>query len=247
MGIISSLLLTRFKEKKATRVERPSFSQSFRDGLRYAASSLPIKTLLATLAMISLASSSYVVLIPIFATQVLHGGPHTLGFLMAASGLGAMLAALTLASRKSVIGLGRWIAFGIALQGSALLAFSFSHWFWLSWLAMMAIGFGMMMGTASINTMLQTIVDPAMRGRLMAFFTTAFIGMAPIGNFGGGWISSRLGAPMSVRMAGSLCLFVSALYSRRLPLLRDHIRPIYRERGILPSEKPPLPEIKRPV
>jgi MFS family permease len=185
-----------------------------------------------------MASSSYTVLIPIFAVQILHGGPHTLGFLMAASGMGAVVAALSLASRKSVRGLGRVIAWGITALGTALIVFSFSHWFWLSWAAMMVAGFGMMTSTASINTMLQTIVQPDKRGRVMAFFTASFVGMSPLGNFGGGWVASHIGAPVSVRIASGVCLIVAFFYTRRLPALRDHIRPIYRELGILPPTSP---------
>src|ERR1035438_8783062 len=118
--------------------------------------------------------------------------------------MGAMCGALVLASRKTVLGLGKVIGFGMVLYGSGLTAFSFSRGFWLSWTLMLTSGFGMMIGTASINTMLQTIVEPDKRGRVMSFFTTAFIGMAPLGNFGGGFIASRIGAPHSVCLAGAL-------------------------------------------
>jgi MFS family permease len=175
------------------------------------------------------------VLIPIFADQVLHGGAHTLGFLMSASGLGAMTGALFLASRKTVIGLGRIVGTGMALFGTGLIAFSFSHGFWLSWAMMLAAGFGMMTATASINTMLQTIVEPDKRGRVMSFFTTAFIGMAPLGNFIGGALASRIGAPYSVCLAGLLCLLAAFGYVRYLPILRTHIRLRYAQLGILTS------------
>jgi MFS family permease len=191
---------------------------------------------------VSLLGSSYTVLIPIFAGQVLHGGPHTLGFLMAASGLGAMCGALFLASKKTVVGLGKVVGIGMTIFGSGLILFSFSHWFWLSWSAMLCSGFGMMTGTASINTMLQTIVHPDKRGRIMSFFVTAFIGMAPMGSFLGGMFASHVGAPVSVRIAGGLCLVAAMGYFRFLPTLRDHIRPIYMERGILPKHQV-VPEV----
>jgi MFS family permease len=234
LAIIASLLAMRLRP-----AHRPPPSsdlwQSFKEGFSYASGSVPIVTLLGSLAVISLFGSSYTVLIPIFAAQVLHGGPHTLGFLMAASGMGAMTGALFLASRKSVIGLGRIIGTGMSLFGVGLVAFSLSRWFWLSWAMMLVSGFGMMTATASINTMLQTIVEPDKRGRVMAFFTTAFIGMAPLGNFSGGVIASRIGAPQSVSLAGASCLVAALCYVRYLPTLREHIRPIYQQLGIVPE------------
>ncbi len=234
LAIIVSLIAMRLRPV----IRKPPQSdlwESFKEGFSYATGSVPIVTLLSSLAVISLFGSSYTVLIPIFAAQILHGGAHTLGFLMAASGMGAMIGALFLASRKSVIGLGRIIGTGMALFGTGLVAFSLSHWFWLSWFMMLIGGFGMMTATASINTMLQTIVEPDKRGRVMAFFTTAFIGMAPLGNFSGGAIASRIGAPQSVCIAGAACLVAALCYVRYLPTLRDHIRPIYRQLGIVPE------------
>lgn len=217
LAIIISLLAMRLKPVNRP-APRTDLWHSFKEGFSYASGSVPIVTLLGSLAVISLLGSSYTVLIPIFADQVLHGGAHTLGFLMAASGLGAMTGALFLASRKTVIGLGRIIGTGMALFGSGLVAFSLSRWFWLSWAMMLCAGFGIMIATASINTMLQTIVDPDKRGRVMAFFTTAFIGMAPLGNFGGGAIASRVGAPQSVCLDGALCLAAAFWYFRHLPI-----------------------------
>jgi len=234
LAIIISLLSMRLR-----RVEHPQIRtdlwKAFREGLAYVSGSVPIITLLTSLAIVSLFGSSYTVLIPIFAAQVLHGGPHTLGFLMAASGLGALMGALYLASRRTVLGLGRVIGAGMTLFGTGLVMFSFSRWFWMSWAMMLAAGFGMMIGTASINTVLQTIVEPDKRGRVMSFFTTAFIGMAPLGNFGGGAVASLIGAPGSVRMAGALCLAAALWYFRYLPTLRQYIRPLYQELGILPE------------
>jgi MFS family permease len=222
---------------------RSDLWQSFKEGFSYASGSVPIVTLLGSLAVVSFFGASYTVLIPIFAAQVLHGGAHTLGFLMAASGMGALAGALYLASRRNVIGLGRIIGRGIALFGLGLIAFSFSHWFWASWAMMLTAGFGMMTATASVNTMLQTIVEPDKRGRVMSFFTTAFIGMAPLGNFAGGALASRIGAPHSVGIAGLLCLAAALAYARNLPTLRKHVRPIYTQLGILPAAGQVVPEV----
>jgi len=233
-AIIIGLLAMRLRPRPPGATSRPLWDV-FQEGIHYAAGSVPIITLLMSLAVISLLGSSYTVLIPVFAAQILHGGPHTMGFLMAASGMGAMTGALYLASRRTIIGLGRIIGIGMALFGAGLICFSFSRVFWLSWMMMLCAGFGMMVGTASINTMLQTIVEPDKRGRVMSFFTVAFIGMSPIGNFGGGALASRIGAPASVRWAGAMCLAAAVWYFFQLETLRQHIRPIYRQMGILPE------------
>jgi MFS family permease len=154
---------------------------------------------------------------------------------MAASGLGALAGALLLASRRSVVGLGRVVRVGVLLLGAALVAFSFSRHFLLSWGLMLVAGFGMMSSTASINTVLQTIVDEDKRGRVMSFFTMAFIGMAPLGSFLGGTIAQRWGAPASVRAAGGLLLAAGGLFAWYFPHLRAHIRPLYVRLGILPE------------
>jgi MFS family permease len=231
LGCLFAMQLKPFVAK----MTHPNLMSALKEGFHYAYGSVPIRVLLGSLAVISLLGSSYSVLIPIFATQILHGGPHTLGFLMAASGAGAMSGALYLASRKTVIGLGRIVGRGMALFGCGLLIFSMSHWFWASWGMMLVSGFGMMVTTASINTMLQTIVQPDKRGRVMSFFTMAFIGMAPMGNLMGGALAQHLSAPKSVFLAGSLCLSTSFIYLRFLPILREHIRPIYIQLGILPE------------
>ncbi len=234
IAVIVSLLVMRLPARES-KPPRTDVWDAFQEGFSYAARSVPIVTLLGSLAIVSLLGSSYSVLIPIFATQILHGGPHTLGFLMAASGMGALSGALYLASRSTVRGLGRVVGIGMTFFGTGLVIFSFSRWFWLSWAAMLAAGFGMMIGTASINTMLQTIVEPDKRGRVMSFFTMAFIGMSPMGSFIGGALASRIGAPASVRIAGSLCLVAALSYFRYLPKLREHIRPIYTQLGIIPE------------
>jgi MFS family permease len=175
------------------------------------------------------------VLVPIFADRILHGGPHTLGFLMASSGLGALVAALTLAARRSVVGLVRWIALSIFSLGGALALFSLSHALWLSMAAIGLAGFSMMTGTASINTVLQTIVEEDKRGRVMSFFASAFIGTAPLGNYLGGVIAQRHGAPLTVRAGGVLCVGCGVLFLLVRPIIRRHIRPIYEKLGILPE------------
>jgi MFS family permease len=218
------------------RVENPPSIQSqLSEGLAYVRRSPAIKIMLTVLAALSLITSANGVLIPIFADRILHGGPHALGFLMASSGLGALTAALTLAARRTVLGLGRWIAFAALSLGTALLLFSFSRMLWLSMVAIALAGFSMMTGTASINTVLQTIVEEDKRGRVMSFFASAFIGMAPLGNFAGGVIAERIGAPWTVRGGGTFSLLCGLAVILALPTIRRHIRPIYIKLGILPE------------
>src|SRR5581483_5110697 len=134
----------------------------------------------------------YTVLMPAIASTVLHGGPHTLGFLMTASGLGALVGALYLASRPSVLGLGRVMVFATLAFGASLIAFSLSRWLWLSLVVLPFVGGGMMVETASTNTILQTIVEERLRGRVMAFYTMAFLGTAPIGSLIAGILADRI-------------------------------------------------------
>jgi MFS family permease len=209
-----------------------------REGFRYVAASPPIRSILALLALVSLTGVPYQVLMPIFAARVLGGGPHTLGLLMGASGVGAVAGALALASRRSVLGLGRWLWMGGACFGSALLAFSASRWLPLSLALMPLVGAGMMVQMAASNTLLQTIVDEDKRGRVMSFFTVAFFGMTPFGSLAAGWLGERLGAPVTVALGGAATLVGVAFFLRALPALRLATRPTYVRLGILPEEAP---------
>jgi predicted MFS family arabinose efflux permease len=176
----------------------------------------------------------YSVLMPVFAGRVLHGGPHTLGFLMAASGLGALCGALYLASRSSVLGLGRIIPLSAAGFGLGLVLFSRSHWLWASLPLMFISGMGMMVQMASSNTVLQTIVDEDKRGRVMSFYTVAFVGTAPFGSLLAGFVASRVGAPDTLIAGGAACILGALVFTRSLPRLRGLVAPIYRRLGILP-------------
>jgi MFS family permease len=170
---------------------------------------------------------------PAVASRVLHGGAHTLGFLMTASGLGAVAGALYLASRRSVIGLGRVIPIACALFGIGLVAFSFSKVLWLSLAILPFVGGGFMVSLASTNTIIQTVVDDRLRGRVMAFFAMAFLGTAPIGSLISGVIADRIGAPGTIRFGGVACIGGAIWFAAQLPTIRRLIRPIYIERGIL--------------
>jgi MFS family permease len=205
-----------------------------KEGWEYATHSVAIRSILLLLALISLVGMPYTVLMPIFAGQVLHGGPHTLGFLMGASGIGALVGALSLAARRTVLGLGKVIAASAAIFGVGLIGFGLSRQLWLSLILMLFTGGAMMQQMAASNTVLQTIVEDDKRGRVMSLYSMSFMGMAPFGSLFAGWLANRVGAPRTVLMSGVLCLVGSAWFLLSLPNIRKAVRPIYAELGILP-------------
>jgi len=180
---------------------------------------------------------SYMVLMPVLARDVLRGGSHTLGFLVAGAGLGALIAAVGLASRKSVLGLGRMIPLAAMLFGAALIVLSFSRWFFLSLLVMPFAGFGLMTQMASSNTLIQTIVDEDKRGRVMGIYTMAFRGIAPFGALLAGTLASRIGALHTLVIGGGAVIIGAGLFARQLSELRRQVRPIYVREGIIDASK----------
>lgn len=234
LPVIAALLAMSFKARDS-KPRALQVWQGLKDGIVYAASFTPIRAILLLLALVSLMGMPYVVLMPVFAKDVLHGGPHTLGFLMGGSGMGALGGALYLASRRTVLGLGKKMALASGLFGIGLIAFSLSRVLWISLLLMLIVGFGQMVEMASSNTVLQTIVDDDKRGRVMSLFAMAFMGMAPFGSLLAGFLASRIGAPGTLLVGGAACLLGAAIFWRRLPALRKMVRPIYVRMGIIPE------------
>ena len=233
-----AVLVSRFRmsEARAEQPEPQSRALShMREGFRYAFGFPPIRAILTLLALTSLLGMPYVVLLPVFASDVLGGGPQTLGFLMSAAGLGALSGALYLASRPSVRGLSRVIVIAITVFSLGLIAFSASRSQPLSIALLLITGFGMMVLTASINTVLQTIVDEDKRGRVMSLYAMAFMGMAPFGSLLAGTLASNIGAPATVMIGGIACLGAASWFYSRLPAIRESIRPIYVRLGIIPE------------
>jgi len=232
--VIASLLFMKIKpitiDKSKSRVLK-----ELREGINYTFGFAPIKYIILLLALVSLMGMPYAVLMPVFAKEILGGGSHTFGFLMGASGLGALTGALYLASRKKVLGLGKIIPLATSIFGLGLLAFSFSRFIALSLVLMVLIGLGMMLQMASSNTILQTIVDEDKRGRVMSFYTMAFMGTAPFGSFLAGGLASSIGAPNTLLVGGIACLAGALYFVRKLPELRKAVRPIYIKLGILPQ------------
>jgi MFS family permease len=233
-AIILALLAMRIPRKEIT-VRHTHLKEGLMEGYRYVRDFVPIRHILLQLALMSFMGMPYAVLLPVFARDILLGGPHTLGFLMGASGLGALAGALFLASRRTVVGLGRWIAMTSGLFGAGIISFAVSRELLFSMVMMLVTGFGMMVQMASSNTILQTIVDEDKRGRVMSFFTVSFMGMAPFGSLFAGSLASVIGAPGTLVITGVCCIIGAVLFYRRLPEIRRHIRPIYQKMGILPQ------------
>ena len=232
VGIIIALLAIRVpKRKKAAHISR--LWQDLKEGYSYAFGFAPIRYILLQLGLMSFMGMSYAVLMPIFAKDILHGGPHTLGFLMAASGIGALTGSVYLASRQTILGLGRLIAYASFIFSMGIIAFSFSNILIVSLSMMFVAGFGMIVQIASANTILQSIVEEDKRGRVMSIYTTAIIGMAPIGNLFAGALASWIGAPQALILSGLSCIIGSLFFVMKLPHIRKKVRPIYVKMGII--------------
>jgi len=250
IAVIASLLMMRL-EAAAIRRKATSMLTELKEGWSYVAGFLPIRTILSLFAVVSLMGMPFVVLMPIFAAKVLHGGPHTLGFLMGAMGVGALISALSLAVRKNVRGLIRMIPIAAAVFGMGLVAFGLSHAFWFSMLTVAVAGAGMMQGMAASNTIIQTLVSEDKRGRVMSYYTMAFMGMAPFGSLLAGTLAHAIpptpmgfvtgtvlaGAQWTVILNGLVVVLGAAWFATQLPALRRVVRPIYQEMGIIPAAR----------
>ncbi len=234
MAVIASLLAMTVTPR-AIEHARASVLSELREGWEYVRGFRPIWSILLLLAVISLVGMPYTTLMPIFAGKILHGGAHTLGFMMGAVGVGALSGAVRLAARKSVLGLGRLIAMTSAGFGAGLVAFSFSHELWLSLLLLVVTGFCFMQQMASSNTILQTITEDSKRGRVMSFYSIAFQGVAPFGSLTAGAIASRIGAPHTLMIGGLICVCGAGWFAVQLPAVRKLVRPVYQQIGIIPE------------
>ena len=234
MAVIASLLAMTVTPRVIEHV-RASVLSELRDGWEYVRGFRPIWSILLLLAIISLVGMPYTTLMPIFAGKTLHGGAHTLGFMMGAVGVGALTGAVRLAARRSVLGLGRLIAMTSAGFGAGLIAFSLSRELWLSLLLLVVTGFCFMQQMASSNTILQTITEDSKRGRVMSFYSIAFQGVAPFGSLTAGAIASRIGAPHTLMIGGAICICGAGWFATQLPAIRRVVRPIYAQIGIIPE------------
>ena len=233
LAVIASLLMMRIEPLDIQR-NATSMLEQMREGWDYVRTVRPIRTILLLFALLSLMGYSYAVLLPIFAAQVLHGGAYTLGWLTTASGIGALTSGLSLAVRKSVVGLTRMLQIAAATLGGALMLFGLSHVLWLSLALMVLVGFGLMQGAAISNTIIQSLVPEDKRARAMSYYTMAFFGAAPFGSLLAGALAHRIGAPYTVILTGAFCIVGSLWFTLELPKVRAVMRPIYQQKGLLP-------------
>jgi MFS family permease len=237
IAVIVSLLMMRITPVQAHRATTSMIGQ-LKEGWAYVAGFAPIRSILLLFALLSLMGWPFMVLMPVFAAQVLHGGPHTLGFLMGAVGVGSLVSALSMVMRRSVRGLTKMIPIAAAVFGVGLICFGLSHFLWLSMLMMLVTGFGMMQGLTGSNTIIQTLVDEKMRGRVMSYYTMAFVGMAPFGSLLAGALAHVIGAQRTVIVSGVACILGSIWFTTRLKAIRRDMRPIYERLGIVPQRNP---------
>ena len=233
LAVIYSLAAMRLTRSSGPK-HNGTMVAGIKDGLAYAFGFVPIRSILTYTAMTSLVAMPYV-LMPVFAKSILHGDSRTLGFLMGSVGLGAFIGAIYLARRKSVQGLEKVVVVAAGVFAAGTIGFSFSRNLWLSLCLVALPGFGIMVQMASINTILQTIVDDDKRGRVMSLHVTAFIGIAPLGNLLAGITAEHLGAPHTLLLSGLLSIAVIAFFARKLPHIRRLIHPIYVRKGIIPE------------
>jgi MFS family permease len=223
VAVIAGLLMMRVERPARLAPHGPALTHLI-EGYRFARHTAPIRALLLLLGLVSLVAMPYTVLMPVFADQILHGGARGLGILMGATGVGALLGALTLATRSGVLGLGRWVAFSCGGFGLCLVLFSFSHHFWLSAALLLPVGFCMMLGMSSSNTLIQAMVPDQLRGRVMAMYTMMFMGMAPFGSLFAGALADHLGAPLTVSVGAVACIGAAVLFFFHLPKIRVEAR-----------------------
>ena len=232
LAVIMALAAMRIPPRPP-RLQQRHVLQELREGFAYAFGFGPIRSILLLVAFVSLMGAPYTILVPVFAREVLHGGAHTFGFLMTAAGSGALIGTLYLASRRNVVGLGRIIVLAVTLFAVGIALFATSSYLPISLAALALAGFGLITLVASCNTILQTILEEDKRGRVMSFFTMAFMGMAPFGSLGAGAMADAVGVRYTLLIGAGFCLAGAAMFARNLPKIRENIRPIYVRMGII--------------
>jgi MFS family permease len=232
-AVIASLLMMRIKLLDVRR-SALSMLEQMREGWEYVRTFRPIRTILLLFSLLCLMGYPFAVLLPVFVVQVLHGGAATLGWLTGASGIGALVSALSLAIRKSIVGLTRMLQISAAVLGGALILFGLSRSLWVSLVLMGFVGFSLMQSAAASNTIIQSLVPEDKRARVMSYYTMAFFGAAPFGSLLAGALAHRIGAPNTLIFTGAFCSLGSLWFTFELPKIRAVMRPIYREMGLLP-------------
>ena len=234
LAVLAALFAMRIEPREKKRI-RGRVLASLRAGFVYGFRFLPIRMVLNLVAAAAIFGVPFTVLLPVFAVDVLHGDARTLGFMMSATGVGALSGALFLAARETVRGLSKVIVACATLFGSALVVFGLSRWLWLSLVALALAGFGMMVMMAASNTFLQTIATERKRGRIVSMYTMAYIGLAPFGSLLAGALAQRISAAFTIAAGGITVVGSALLFARYIPEFRELVRPRYRELGIIPE------------
>lgn len=233
LAVIMALLAMKLPKKSDESARQFSIVHSLVEGLRYTLATVPIRDVLLLLGLVGFMGMPYMTLMPVFAAEIHKSGADALGLMLGAVGFGALIGALFLAQRATVLGLGRIIVVATLGFGLGLIVFTVSRVFWLSLVILMGVGFGWMVLIAASNTALQTLADNEMRGRVMSLFSMMLVGMAPFGSLLAGWLADRIGAPLVVATGGAFCAAAGVIFARELPRLRAAARPILVARGII--------------
>jgi len=233
LAVIMALLAMKLPKKSDESARQFSIAHSLVEGLRYTLATVPIRDVLLLLGLVGFIGMPYMTLMPVFAAEIHKSGADALGLMLGAVGFGALIGALFLAQRATVLGLGRIIVIATLGFGLGLIVFTVSRVFWLSLVILMGVGFGWMVLIAASNTALQTLADNEMRGRVMSLFSMMLVGMAPFGSLLAGWLADRIGAPLVVATGGAFCAVAGVIFARELPRLRAAARPILVARGII--------------
>ena len=238
LAVIMALLAMKLPKKSDESARQFSIAHSLVEGLRYTLATVPIRDVLLLLGLVGFMGMPYMTLMPVFAAEIHKSGADALGLMLGAVGFGALIGALFLAQRATVLGLGRIIVIATLGFGLGLIVFTVSRVFWLSLVILMGVGFGWMVLIAASNTALQTLADNEMRGRVMSLFSMMLVGMAPFGSLLAGWLADRIGAPLVVATGGAFCAVAGVIFARELPRLRAAARPILVARGIIVDPTP---------
>jgi MFS family permease len=234
--VIVSLLMMHIPKKEFPRKETKILKE-LKEGFNYTFGFQPIKHIILLLAVVNLMGASYQVLMPVFAKEVLHGGSDIYGFLMGAAGLGALIGAAYLAARETILRLGRIIPFAATLFGAGLVALSFTNIIPITIGLMFIIGLGLMLNSASCNTILQTITDDDMRGRVMSFYTMAIMGTAPFGSLLAGSLARLISTQYAILIGGVSCIIAALVFYKKLPRLKKLVKPIYEKIALSPQSE----------
>lgn len=216
--------------------EKLSLFRKLREGFDYCFGFAPVRALLLLLSVFSLLGQAYNTLLPVFAREVLGGNEGTYGQLLGAAGLGAVVSAVRLAARKTVLGLGTLIFRSVMVFGLSLIAFSFARLVPLALLLQFCAGMAAINVMVSSNTILQTLVEDRLRGRVMSLMGMVFMGAMPLGTLLYGKVAGEIGAPYALVLGASGCMTAGLVFRYHLPGLRKLVRPLYEAKGILPMD-----------